>query len=287
MKKYKKYLPYLLILVILGVTIFVWQSVLSNKNPRMLKVAFLDVGQGDAIYIEAPNKKQVLIDGGKDSKLLYSLSKVMPFADRSLDLLIITHRDMDHIGGLPMLLDGYRVERVIDNGIKDETEISKSVDEKIKSCSIKSEIAQKDMRVFLDKKNNIYLDIIYPNRDVSDIDSNDSSVVVKLIHGENSFLFTGDASIYAESLIMWEEGENDLDIDVLKLGHHGARSSSSLLWFEKTSPELAIVSAGKNNSYGHPHKETLERLENLKIPFLSTAEIGTILIKSDGQKLEY
>lgn len=287
MKKYKKYLPYLLILVILGVTIFVWQSVLSNKNPRMLKVAFLDVGQGDAIYIEAPNKKQVLIDGGKDSKLLYSLSKVMPFADRSLDLLIITHRDMDHIGGLPMLLDGYRVERVIDNGIKDETEISKSVDEKITSRSIESEVAQKDMRVFLDKENNIYLDIIYPNRDVSDIDSNDSSVVVKLIHGENSFLFTGDASIYAESLIMWEEGENDLDIDVLKLGHHGARSSSSLLWLEKTSPELAIVSAGKNNSYGHPHKETLERLENLKIPFLSTAEIGTILIKSDGQKLEY
>lgn len=287
MKKYKKYLPYLLILVILGVTVFVWQSVLSNKNPRMLKVAFLDVGQGDAIYIEAPNKKQVLIDGGKDSKLLYSLSKVMPFADRSLDLLIITHRDMDHIGGLPMLLDGYRVERVIDNGIKDETEISKSVDEKITSHSIENEVAQKDMRVFLDKENDIYLDIIYPNRDVSDIDSNDSSVVVKLIHGENSFLFTGDASIYAESLIMWEEGENDLDIDVLKLGHHGARSSSSLLWLEKTSPELAIVSAGKNNSYGHPHKETLERLENLKIPFLSTAEIGTILIKSDGQKLEY
>ncbi len=287
MKKYKKYLPYLLILVILGVTIFVWQSVLSNKNPRMLKVAFLDVGQGDAIYIEAPNKKQVLIDGGKDSKLLYSLSKVMPFADRSLDLLIITHRDMDHIGGLPMLLDGYRVEKVIDNGIKDETEISKSVDEKIKSRSIESEVAQKDMRVFLDKENDIYLDVIYPNRDVSDIDSNDGSVVVKLVHGENSFLFTGDASIYAESLIMWEEGENDLDIDVLKLGHHGARSSSSLLWLEKTSPELAIVSAGKNNSYGHPHKETLERLENLKIPFLSTAEIGTILIKSDGQKLEY
>jgi competence protein ComEC len=86
---------------------------------------------------------------------------------------------------------------------------------------------------------------------------------------------------------MWEETENDLDIDVLKLGHHGARSSSSLLWLEKTSPELAIISAGKNNSYGHPHKEILERLESLKIPFLSTADIGTILIKSDGQKLIY
>jgi competence protein ComEC len=86
---------------------------------------------------------------------------------------------------------------------------------------------------------------------------------------------------------MWEETENDLDIDVLKLGHHGARSSSSLLWLEKTSPELAVISAGKNNSYGHPHKEILERLGSLKIPFLSTVDMGTILIKSDGQKLIY
>jgi competence protein ComEC len=85
MKKNEKYLPYFLILLILGVTVFVWLSILNDKNPKMLKVAFLDVGQGDAIYIETPNKKQVLIDGGKDSKLLYSLSKVMPFADRTLD----------------------------------------------------------------------------------------------------------------------------------------------------------------------------------------------------------
>jgi competence protein ComEC len=194
---------------------------------------------------------------------------------------------MDHIGGLPMLLEGYRVNKVIDNGIKDETEISKSVDKKIQNRSIEREVGQKGIRVTLDRKNNIYLDIIYPNKDISNIDSNDGSIVVKLIHGENSFLFTGDAGIYAESLIMWEESEEGLNIDVLKLGHHGARSSSSQLWLEKTSPELAIISAGKNNSYGHPHKETLERLTNLKIPFLSTAELGTILIKSNGLKLEY
>mgnify|MGYP001768483179 CR=1 FL=1 len=100
-------------------------------------------------------------------------------------------------------------------------------------------------------------------------------------------MFTGDAGVYAENLIMWNEQEDNLDVDVLKLGHHGARSSSSLLWLEKTNPELAIISAGKNNSYGHPHEEVLDRLENLKIPFLSTADIGTILIKSDGQKLIY
>src|SRR5574344_1770738 len=111
MKNLKKYLPYILILIILAIAIYIWLVVLSNKDSKMLKVAFLDVGQGDAIYIETPNKKQVLIDGGKDSKLIYSLSKVMPFADRSLDLVIITHRDMDHIGGLPILFESYRVDR--------------------------------------------------------------------------------------------------------------------------------------------------------------------------------
>ena len=287
MKNLKKYLPYILILIILAIAIYIWLVVLSNKDSKMLKVAFLDVGQGDAIYIETPNKKQVLIDGGKDSKLIYSLSKVMPFADRSLDLVIITHRDMDHIGGLPMLLEGYRVDRVIDNGAKGETEVSNLIDEKIQNRSIEKVIARDGMRITLDQKRNIYLDIIYPNKEIEGMDLNDGSVVAKLIYGQNSFLFTGDAGVYAENLIMWEETEGDLDIDVLKLGHHGARSSSSLLWLEKTSPELAIISAGKNNSYGHPHKEILERLESLKIPFLSTVDTGTILIKSDGQKLIY
>lgn len=287
MNKFKKYLPYILIAIILGIAFYVWLSVLKDKNPRLLKVAFLDVGQGDAIYIETPNKKQVLIDGGKDSKLVYSLSKVMPFADRSLDLLIITHRDIDHIGGLPILLDGYRVEKVIDNGTKGETEASNSIDEKIQNWSIEKEVAKDNMRIILDTKRNIYLDIIYPNKDISELESNDGSVVTKLVYNQNSFLFTGDAGVYAENLIMWEENEADLNVDVLKLGHHGARSSSSLLWLEKTSPELAIVSAGKNNSYGHPHKEIIDRLNNLKIPFLSTIDKGTILIKSDGLKLVY
>jgi competence protein ComEC len=287
MKNLKKYLPYILILIILAIAIYIWLVVLSNKDSKMLKVAFLDVGQGDAIYIETPNKKQVLIDGGKDSKLIYSLSKVMPFADRSLDLVIITHRDMDHIGGLPILFESYRVDRVIDNGAKGETEVSNLIDEKIQNRSIEKVIARDGMRITLDQKRNIYLDIIYPNKEIEGMDLNDGSVVAKLIYGQNSFLFTGDAGVYAENLIMWEETEGDLDIDVLKLGHHGARSSSSLLWLEKTSPSLAVISAGKNNSYEHPHQEVLDRLENLKIPFLSTIDIGTILIKSDGQKLIY
>lgn len=287
MKNIKKYLSYLLLTVIFIIAIFIWIFVFSEKNPRMLKVAFLDVGQGDAIFIETPNKKQVLIDGGKDAKLLYSLAKVMPFADRSIDLVIITHYDLDHVGGIPLLLNGYRVDRIIDNGVQSNSEVATMINEKVKDNLIKKEPLERGTRINLDQKRNIYIEILYPDRDVENMDSNDGSVVAKLVYGENSFLFTGDAGLYTENLIMWNEEKENLDIDVLKLGHHGARSSSSIPWLEKTSPELAIISAEKGNSYGHPHKETLERLTNLNIPFLSTAELGTILIKSDGQNLEY
>jgi competence protein ComEC len=100
-------------------------------------------------------------------------------------------------------------------------------------------------------------------------------------------MFTGDASLYTENLIEWNENNTTLHSDVLKLGHHGARTSSSLLWLEKVDPNVAIISAGKNNNYGHPHQELLDRLLTLHIPYLSTIDTGNIIFKSDGVKLQY
>lgn len=287
MERFKKYLPYvpliLLLILAFGVCIFVFT--LNNSN--YLKVVFLDVGQGDAIYIEAPNGKQIIIDGGPDATLLSSLSKVMPFADRSIDMIIATHPDMDHIGGFPLLLDNYKVKSIIENGNISTSQISSSLEEKIIKKKINKIIAQRGMHIILDDKKNIYLDILFPDRDVSGFESNDASIVCKLVYGENSFLFTGDADLYTENLIEWNENEETLYSDVLKLGHHGSRTSSSILWLEKVAPEIAIISAGKNNKYGHPHKELLERLLNLNIPYLNTADVGNIIFKSDGVKLVY
>ena len=287
MKYFKRYFPYILIVSLFVVGFGVLYLTYNHTNNKYLKVVFLDVGQGDAVYIEAPNGKQILIDGGPDAKLLSSLSKVMPFADRSIDMIIATHPDMDHIGGFPLLIDNYKVTSVIENGTISTSQIYKSLEEKIIKKKINKIIAYRGMHIILDEKKNIYLDILFPDRDVLKFESNDASIVSKLVYGNNSFMITGDASLYTENLMEWGESESTLHADVLKLAHHGARSSSSLLWLEKVKPSVAIISAGKKNNYGHPHKETLDRLFKLHIPFLSTMEKGNIIFKSDGIKLIY
>lgn len=287
MERAKKYLPYILLIILIILTVSIWYFIFQYKNNGYLKVVFLDVGQGDAIYIEAPNGRQMLIDGGPDAKLLSSLSKVMPFADRSIDMIVATHPDSDHIGGFPLLLDNYKVTSILENGAKGDSKISTSLEEKILKKKINKIIAKRGMHIILDDKRNIYFDILFPDRDITNFESNDASIVGKLVYGENSFMLTGDASLYTENLIEWNENSKTLDADVLKLGHHGSRTSSSILWLKKVSPEIAIISVDKGNKYGHPHKELLDRLSFLHIPFLSTANIGNIIFESDGNRLVF
>lgn len=287
MQLIKKHLPYFILIILIISTISIWFFVLKPKNDRPLKVVFLDVGQGDAIYIEAPNGKQMLIDGGPDAMLLSRLSKVMPFADRSIDIIMATHPDQDHIGGFPLLVDTYKVGTIVENGSTSDSKVYSSLEEKISKRKINKIIAKKGMRIVLDDKRNIYFDILFPDRNVSSLQSNEGSIVGKLVYGEKSFLFTGDASLYTENLIEWNENDKTLDVDVLKLGHHGSKTSSSILWLKKVSPEVAIISVDKGNKYGHPHKELLDRLSSLHIPFLNTADIGNIIFESDGKKLIY
>lgn len=278
-KKYLKYLPFMILICLAS---FIFVSAFDYKDDGYLKVVFLDVSQGDSIFIETPNKKQILIDGGPDSKVLSSLSKVMPFADRSLDMIIVTHEDKDHIGGVPLIMDNYDVEYFLTT-TKNNSKSSLDLKDKFKSKNIKEIIIKNKKRILLDK--DIYLDIIYPNKDVSDLETNESSIVCKLVYKNNSFMFMGDANLYVENVLLWEESIDVIDADILKLGHHGSKSSSSLLWLEKVSPDFAIISAGKDNSYGHPNKEVLDRLDKLKIPYLITYDMGNIMFRSDGQNI--
>lgn len=283
MNFFKKYLPYFLIIILFLSTIFVWSFVVYGRNQtNYLTVAFLDVGQGDAIFIEAPNGKQMLIDGGSDGKVLQQLASVMPFGDRSIDVVVATHPDLDHIGGLSFVLDNYKVSSFIDNGIKGETEAYLELEKEIFQNKIDKVIAKRGMRIYLDQFNNIYFDILYPDRDVSILESNDGSIVGRLVYKDKSFMFTGDASVYTENIIGWNEDLDSLDSEVLKLGHHGAKTSSSVLWLEDVSPEIAIISAGKNNRYNHPSDEVLVKLKSLDIPYLETSKEGNIIFKTDG-----
>ncbi|MDD3662892.1 MAG: MBL fold metallo-hydrolase [Candidatus Pacebacteria bacterium] len=279
----KKYLPYFLIIILFLSTIFVWHFVVYGKNQTdYLTVAFLDVGQGDAIFIEAPNGKQMLVDGGPDGKVLQQLGEIMPFGDRSIDVVVATHPDLDHIGGLSFVLDNYNISYLVDNGIIGETEAYRELQNEISKNKINKVVAKEGMRIFLDQSENIYFDILYPDRDVSTFESNDSSIVGRLVYKDKSFMLTGDASVYTENIIKWNESKEDLNSQILKLGHHGAKTSSSILWLEDVSPEIAIVSAGRNNRYNHPSQEVLERLDSLNIPYLETSKEGNIIFKTDG-----
>ncbi len=288
MKILKKYLPYILFGILVFFSIFLWSFLYKqDQHTDLLTVAFLDIGQGDAIYIEAPNGKQMLVDGGPDIKILQRLGEVMPFGDRSIDVVIATHADADHIGGLPFVLNKYKVDSVIENGANSNSLVYKSFEKEIQKKKINKTIANNKMRIMLDKEKNIYFDFLFPDRDTSHMVSNDGSIVGKLVYRDESFMLTGDATLYTENQIEWNESSDTIHAQVLKLGHHGSHTSSSLLWLKEVDPEVAIVSAGKHNRYGHPHKEVLDRLNSLHIPYLETSKEGNIIFYTDGLHLIY
>jgi competence protein ComEC len=254
------------------------------KDDGYLKVVFFDVGQGDAIYIEAPNGRQMLVDGGRGREILPKLIKTMPVFDRSIDVVIITNPDLDHIGGIVEVLKNYEVGLIIEPGTISDSLTYQRLEEEISENNISRIIAQNGQRLVLDKEENIYFDILFPDRDVSLWERNDGSVVGKLIFDDISFMLMGDATNYTENIISWNYDKKDLVSNILKLGHHGSKTSSSKLWLDFVNPDLAIISAGENNQYGHPHKEVLDRLILLDIPYLSTMD-GNLIFKTNGQNL--
>lgn len=284
----KKYF-YLLFIVILALLLMVVVYFQIKEKPQndFLKIVFIDVGQGDAIYIEAPNGRQMLIDGGRDQIILPKLAKIMPLGDRTIDLVIATNPDQDHIGGLINVLHEYKIDQVITSGTEKESDTFEEFNQIIEEKEILKMKAWRGQKIVLDDQKNIYFEILFPDRDVSEWEANDGSVVGKLVYGSKTFLFMGDATKYTENIIRWNEKEEKLDIDVLKLGHHGSDTSTTKYWLHLTSPQLAIISAGINNKYGHPSQEVINNLKELNILYLETAKIGNILIKTDGQNLFY
>jgi len=231
-----------------------------------LSVYFLNVGQGDAIFIQAPNKVQVLIDGGPNSSVLRELTKVMPIYDRYIDVVIMTHPDADHVGGLNDVLKRYKVGMVFEPGVFASTTAYTSFKNKTKTT-----LMRRNDRIILD--DDVFLDILFPDRDTAGWETNTASIVSRLVYGNSSVLLTGDAPAKIEKFLVKYD---DLKSDILKLGHHGSNTSSAEEFLAEVSPEYAIVSAGKDNRYKHPHPLVIDRVRKYTKNILSTAEEGTI-----------
>ena len=275
MKIKNKYKLIISICILILFCIFLFLLLKKTQKQEFLKVAFLDVGQGDSIFIQAPNKKQILIDGGRDKKTLSSLAKVMPFGDRSIDIVIGTHPDADHIGGLYHIIKDYKVGVVFEPGAVSESNVYKSLQELILNKKIPHMVAQRGTQIILDKKENVVLEILYPDENPVGWETNSASVVAMLSYGDTKVLLTGDSPIEKELYLVKQA--SSLDADVLKLGHHGSRTSSSEVFLKAVSPDIAIISAGRDNSYGHPHPEVLTLLQKLNLKYLETSKEGNIV----------
>jgi len=282
MKNFKKYIKlyFLLLLLIINVIIFYSLYYVSGQG---VTVAFFDVGQGDAIFIKAPGGVQVLVDGGANSQVLRELGKIMPFYDRSIDVVLATHADQDHIGGLVEVLKRFKVDLFIRSNATSSSVVYLELENLIKEKRIKEEVIMSPE--ILSLGSGAELDILFPTQDTAGWETNDASIVSRLIYGTNSFLLTGDSPQLIEKYLVGKYG-NFLDSDVLKVGHHGSKNSSAELFVGTVSPTYSVISAGLNNRYGHPSPEALVILKQFSSQILETMGKGMVVFKSDGTNID-
>ncbi len=252
-------------------------------QPKPMVVSFFDVGQGDAIFIETPNGNQILIDGGPGRNVLSEIGKTMNITDRHIDMVIATHADADHITGLIPVIEQYSVGTFVDNGIRADTNIDQALVDLVQEKNIPYVIARRGMRFILDARRGIFLETLLPDHIQNTSDRNASSLVFRLVYGDTEFILTGDAEMENEDILMLQP--YILESDVLKVGHHGSRTSTSLPFVQSVDPEFAVLSYGCDNRYGHPHASVIENLTTENVIIMSTCEKGTIVFHSDGKDI--
>ena len=239
----------------------------------------IDVGQADSILITTPSNKNMLIDGGDEDSAKIIKSYLKNKKVKNLDVVIATHPDSDHIGSLDYIIDNFDVEKIY---MPNQTTDSECYINLIDSCNkknLKVNYLSKDDSFNLDDSTNIY--VLSPSY-ITD-NNNSNSIVLNISYKNNNFLFTGDCE---ESNEMDMINSYDLeDIDFLKVAHHGSYTASSLTFLEETTPDIAVISCGYKNSYGHPPKSTLDNLESVDAKIFRTDQNGSMQFYSDGEKI--
>lgn len=266
------------------VALCIWYAALEEDRRSLLTVSFLDIGQGDSIFIDAPSGNQALIDGGPpDGGILRRLSAVMPWYDRSIDVVIPTHPDADHIAGLIDVLARYRVGLIVHSSVQGDTKTFAAFNAAVTN---EEKTGAKDLTAVrgqvIDLGGGATLEVLSPDRALAHADTNDACVVTKLMYGKTAFMLPCDAPQGVEEYLV-ALGSSTLKADVLKAGHHGSKTASAPLFVGYVAPSYAVYSRGCDNKYGHPNQETITTFARFAIPTLDTCKDGTITFVSDGK----
>lgn len=285
-KKINKLLnKFIVFLVVLVIGAFAKERVIDKKEvtetvnkviDSELVIYFFDVGQADSILVKE-NEYTMLIDGGNEAdgeNLVEYLKKNLNIND--IDILVGTHPHEDHIGGLPDIIDSFEISKLYLPNATTTTKIFEKLLDSIEDNNLKITVPKINEEINL---NNMKFKVLYTGTDESDL--NNTSIVLKLIYGETSYLFTGDATDITEEKLL----NKDITADVLKIGHHGSSYSTTNEFLKKVNPKYGIISVGKNNKYEHPTEKTLNKLNDRNIEIYRTDLDGTIKLTSDGENI--
>lgn len=249
-----------------------------DNDSGLLKVHFIDVGQGDSTFIELPDGKCMLIDAGERDYAGRVISLIDCLGYKKIDYLVATHPHSDHIGGMQRVVESFEIGDVFMPDAVTDTSSFINFLESLDARKLSVTVAKAGKRIFAEGA--LAADFIAPVMIVEDL--NNCSAIVKLTYGEKTFLFMGDAEVMEEETLL-----PNLKCDVLKVGHHGSRTSSGNSFLSKCKPSVAVISCGADNEYGHPHREALDRLDKNGVSKIYRTDIsGTIKASTDGKQLE-
>ncbi|MEG1482063.1 ComEC/Rec2 family competence protein [Clostridium sp.] len=279
-KNLKILLSFLLIFAIFSLSAC---STTTSTNPGSnMLVHYINVGQGDAELIQV-NGLNMLIDAGPGSNEKDLISYLDKLKIKKLDYVIATHPHEDHIGNMDDVINTYEIGKFYAPKVEHTTKAFEKMVTALKKKDLKINVIKEGTDT-IDLGENTKVSVFSPKANFNDKkDLNNYSPIIKIQYGNNSFLFTGDAEKLEENYVL-DKGY-DVTADVLKLGHHGSTTSTSENFLKKVNPSIGIISCGIDNDYGHPHKETLKKLEKYKVKIYRTDKDGTITLSSDGKNI--
>ncbi len=279
-------LPQLLLAIaILALIVIGASQYTAEEGGDHLRVWFFDVGQGDAILLDTPEKQQILIDGGPDASVVGELSRALPLTDKDLDLVIVTHNHSDHLKGINEVLRHYKVDKLWISGAIHTTETYKDMLEIVKAKRIPTEIVVAGSVARYGQLEGVVLHPLESQLGLLPDNQHDADIVTYWQYGQQTLLLTGDAEDEHEQAMLSRGLLRP--VTILKVGHHGSRTSSSAAFLRSITPKVAVIQLGQNNRFGHPAQSTIDRLVSLKIPILRTDQVGTIRFSIWPDRTEY